>query len=254
MSFIEALILGIVEGFTEYLPISSTGHLILTSHLLGIGENDFVKSFNIVIQFGAILAVLVLYWRQFLPDISFYKKLLYAFIPAAIIGLLIKDKIDAILGSVVIVAWALIVGGVVLILLDKYLNKLSTQKKLEDLDVKNCLSIGIVQCLAFIPGVSRSAATIAGGLLAGLSRQQAAEFSFFLAVPTLTAAGALKSLKILPHIETSQISYLLVGSLISFIIALLSIKFFIKFVTKVGFTPFGIYRIILGTVILIFVK
>lgn len=251
MNFIEVLILGIIEGFTEFLPISSTGHLIIASHVMGLSDSSFVKSFNIVIQFGAILSVLVIYWRNFLPDLNFYKKLFFAFLPAAIIGLLIKDKIDALLGSVTVVAYALIVGGIALIYMDYFLKDKSHDKTIKDINTKNALMVGFMQCLAFIPGVSRSAATILGGLLLKLDKKSAAEYSFFLAVPTLTAAGSLKLLKVIPTIDSSQILFLLLGTVISFIVALASIQFFIKLVSKIGFTPFGIYRIILGIAILI---
>jgi undecaprenyl-diphosphatase len=255
MTWIEALLLAFIEGLTEFLPISSTGHLILTSALLGIEEEGFVKSFNIIIQFGAILSVLFLYWRRFLPNLSFYKKVFVAFFPAAVIGLLVKDYIDAILGSVVVVAWALIIGGVLLIWTD---NRFEVQKTsgrvVDDLNHKDCLKLGFIQCLAFIPGVSRSAATILGGLWLKMSRKEAAEFSFFLAVPTLTGASAVKALPLLKTIQPDQLGLLAFGILMSFIFALLAIRFFISLVSRYGFKHFGYYRILVGIAVLIFAR
>ncbi|GIL17015.1 MAG: undecaprenyl-diphosphatase [Oligoflexia bacterium] len=254
MGFWEVLILSFIEGMTEYLPISSTGHLIITSALMGIQDEGFIKSFNVIIQFGAILSVLVLYWRRFLPDLNFYKKLIIGFLPAAVIGLLVKKKIDLILGSVQIVAWALIIGGILLIISDRIFSHQNTHgKKIEDLSWKDCLKIGLIQCFAFIPGVSRSAATILGGLSLGLNRRQAAEFSFFLAVPTLSGAALVKSLGLITTIESSQISWLLIGTGLSFIFALFAIKFFIELVSRFGFKHFGAYRIVLGIALLLFI-
>jgi len=250
MSFINVIILSFIEGLTEFLPISSTGHLILTSAALGIQDEGFIKSFNIIIQFGAILSVVFLYYKRFLPNIPFYKKIIIGFLPAAIIGLLVKDKIDAILGSVTVVAWALIVGGVILVLSDKYFEKKANNKTVETLSTLDCLKIGFIQCFAFIPGVSRSAATILGGLGLGMTRKEAAEFSFFLAVPTLTGAAALKTFGILNTIQADQIGYLALGTFLSFIFAIIAIQFFIKMVSEYGFKYFGYYRIILGIIIL----
>ncbi len=229
---------------------------------MGIADEGFVKSFNIIIQFGAIASVLVLYWRRFLPDIPFYKKLLVAFLPAAIIGLAVKSKIDLILGSVQVVAWALILGGVVLIASDYFFPEKDSAdksnprklKKIEDLSLMDCFKLGLIQCFAFIPGVSRSGATIIGGLWLGLSRKQAAEFSFFLAVPTLAGATFIKSLSLIKTIDSSQLSYLAAGLVLSFIFALIAIRFFIQIVSRFGFKHFGIYRILLGGLILFFVS
>lgn len=257
MNYFEVFILSLIEGLTEFLPVSSTGHLIVASALMGIAEEGFVKSFNIIIQFGAIASVLVLYWRKFLPNVSFYKKLITAFLPAAIIGLLVKNKIDLILGSVEVVAWALIAGGLVLIASD-YLfpetigNNSRSLRKIDDLTLADCLKLGFIQCFAFIPGVSRSGATIIGGLWLKLSRKEAAEFSFFLAVPTLAGATLIKTLGIIKTIDSSQISFLLLGLVLSFVFALVAIRFFISMVSKFGFKHFGIYRIVLGVIILIF--
>lgn len=254
MHMFEVFILSLVEGLTEFLPVSSTGHLILTSFFMGIQEEGFVKSFNIIIQFGAILSVLVLYWKRFLPNLEFYKKLFIAFLPAAVIGLAVKSKIDQILDSVVIVAVALIIGGVILVWSDYYFKEAekNPRQKIVSLSWKDCLKLGLIQCFAFIPGVSRSAATILGGLYLGLSRKEAAEFSFFLAVPTLTGAAFIKSLGVIKTIEQDQIFLLFSGVVLSFFFALLAIKFFITIVSRYGFKHFGYYRIVLGTLILIF--
>lgn len=250
MTFEQVFILSLIEGLTEFLPISSTGHLIVASAFMGIGEDQFIKSFNIIIQFGAILSVLVLYWRRFLPQLDFYKKLVIAFLPAAVIGLLIKSKIDILLGSVHIVAWALVLGGVILVLTDRYFKDHPGNLRIETLGWKDCLKLGLLQCFAFIPGVSRSGATIVGGLYLGMSRKEAAEFSFFLAVPTLAGATLIKSLGLLKTIESSQISFLLLGVVLSFVFAMIAIRFFIQVVGRFGFKHFGMYRIALGLVIL----
>jgi undecaprenyl-diphosphatase len=251
MSWFEIVFLSFIEGLTEYLPVSSTGHLILTSAMLGIQEQGFVKSFNIIIQFGAILAVLVLYWRKFLPDLNFYKKIFIAFLPAAVIGLAVKSKIDLILGNVYVVAFALIAGGIVLIWSDKKFQiKNNGGKKITDLGIGDCLKIGCLQCFAFIPGVSRSGASILAGLFFGMSRKEAAEFSFFLAVPTLTGAAAIKTLGIIKTIDSSQILTLLIGTFLSFVFAVFAIRFFISIVSTYGFRHFGYYRIALGLIVL----
>lgn len=245
--------LSLVEGITEYLPISSTGHLILASSFFGINENSYVKSFNVIIQVGAVLAVVVLYWKRFLPQKEFYFRLALAFLPAAVIGLLIKKKIDLILGSNTVVAWALIIGGIILILMDTREKKMAASQTttIDSLSVKSCLMIGLIQCLAFIPGVSRAGATILGGLIIGLNRKEAAEFSFFLAVPTLLGASVVKGAGLIDTITGDQIQFLLVGIILSFAVALLAIRTFIALLTRVGFTGFGIYRILLGTSVLL---
>lgn len=260
MTYIEVVILSLVEGLTEYLPISSTGHLIITSALMGIEEQGFVKNFNIIIQFGAILAVLLIYWKRFMPNLSFYKKIIISFLPAAIIGFVIKNKIDALLGSVTVVAYALIIGGIILILSDrlflaKTISSGSNKKTIDDLTIADCTKIGFVQCFAFIPGVSRSAATILGGLAFGMDRKEAAEFSFFLAVPTLTAAAFYKTYKTfheVASIDSNQVAMLAAGVILSFIFAVLAIRFFISIVGRYGFKYFGYYRILLGLLILLF--
>lgn len=254
MSFLHAIILGIIEGVTEFLPISSTGHMVIASSVMGIEDSAFTKAFEVIIQFGAILSVLVLYWKRFLPEWGFYKKLLVAFLPTAVIGFVVKDVVDQLLGSVQIVAWALIVGGVILIWSDRVFAHLTALgRKTSDLTYIDSLKLGLFQAIAMIPGVSRSAATIMGGLTLGMNKKEAAEFSFFLAVPTMAAASGYKLLKIYKTIDPSQISLLLVGCLVAFVVAMLAIKFFIGIVSRYGFKGFGYYRIALGIVILIMI-
>jgi undecaprenyl-diphosphatase len=254
MTLIQAVILAIVEGLTEFLPISSTGHMVLTSYIMGIQENDFVKSFEVIIQFGAILAVLVVYWRRFLPQWNFYKKLFVAFLPTAIIGLIVKDYVDILLGSAQVVAWSFIIGGLILILTDKYFAHLNHEgRKIDQLTYKDSVSLGLFQSIAMIPGVSRSAATILGGLSLGFQRKEAAEFSFFLAVPTLAAATLYKTLKLYKTIEFSQVHLLLIGNIVAFCVAIIAIKSFIRFLSSHGFKYFGYYRIVIGMVFLIMI-
>ncbi len=252
MNWFEVVFLSLIEGITEFLPVSSTGHLILTSAMFGIQDEGFVKAFNIIIQFGAILAVVYLYWKRFLPNMSFYKKIFVAFLPAAVIGLAVKSKIDLILGSVYVVAVSLILGGIILVWTDRKFESLSTSgKKTDDLSLVDCLKLAFIQCLAFVPGVSLSGATIVGGLFMGMKRKEAAEFSFFLAVPTLTGAAFVKSLKLIHDIDQSQIIFLIAGTVLSFIFALAAIRFFIGLVSSYGFKFFGYYRIIIGVGVLI---
>ncbi len=250
MNYWEAFLLSFIEGLTEFLPISSTGHLILTQAFLGKGNDIFFTQFNVIIQIGAIFSVLVLYWRRFLPDVPFYRKLIAAFLPAAVLGLLVKDHIDRLLQSVFTVAVALILGGLVLIWTDKKFGQKPTSD-IETLTLKQCFQLGLIQCLAFIPGVSRSGATILGGMWLGLSRKQAAEFSFFLGVLTLSAASVLKGYKIVPELPSEQISILLFGIVASFVIATLAIKFFLSLIGSFGFKYFGYYRVVLGSIILV---
>jgi len=248
MSIWEAVILAIVEGLTEFLPISSTGHMIIASALMGINEMDFTKIFNVNIQFGAILSVVVLYWRRFFQSLDFYFKLFVAFLPAAFFGFLLGDWIDSLLENVVVVAIMLLVGGIILIFVDKWFN--NTDERVE-VDYGKSLKIGFFQCIAMVPGVSRSAATIIGGMTQGLTRKAAAEFSFFLAVPTMFAASAYKLLKDYKSIQATDIQTLLIGNLVAFVVAMLAIRFFIGFLTKYGFKIFGYYRIVLGLVLLL---
>lgn len=247
MSFLQAIILAIIEGITEFLPISSTGHMIIASSFMGISHLDFTKMFTVNIQFGAILSVIVLYYKRFFQSFKFYYKLFIAFIPAAILGLLLNDFIDSLLENIYVVAIMLLLGGIVLIFIDKITNDHQQEK---EMTYRTALKIGFFQCIAMIPGVSRSAATIIGGMLQGLSRKQAAEFSFFLAVPTMAAAGGYKLLKTYDTIQAEDIKILLIGNLVAFVVAMFAIKFFINFLTKYGFKVFGYYRIILGLVLL----
>ena len=252
MTFLEAFIIAVVEGITEFLPVSSTGHMVITQAILGIKSDEFVKLFTINIQFGAILSVLFLYWKRFLKDIPFYIKLIIAFIPAASIGLIAGDFIDTLLESPLVVGITLFLGGIILLFVDKRFN---TEKSTQEVSNQSAFKIGLFQCIALIPGVSRSAATIIGGMTLGLSRKTAAEFSFFLAVPTMAAASGYKLLKVFlkggSQIIIDQLNILLFGNLVAFIVALLAIKFFIGFLTKYGFRVFGWYRIIVGITILI---
>ena len=269
MSVFETIIIAIVEGLTEFLPVSSTGHMIIAQNLLGVESTDFVKAFTFIIQFGAILSVLVLYWKRFfqlnhtpLPEgtplvkrllhkYDFYWKLFIAFIPAAVFGLLFSDAIDAMLERVEVVAVTLILGGVFMIFCDRIFNKGSEDTVLTE---KRAFMVGLFQCISMIPGVSRSMATIVGGMAQRMTRKAAAEFSFFLAVPTMLGATVYKVYDLIKEggmeIITDNISTLLIGNVVAFIVALLAIKFFINFVTKYGFKAFGWYRIVVGALIL----
>lgn len=254
MNHWHAIILGVIEGLTEFLPVSSTGHMIITSSLMGIEGDKFTKAFEVIIQFGAILAVLVLYWRRFLPNWTFYKKLFVAFLPIAILGFALKDVVDHLLGSVEVVAWSLILGGIILVWSDKFFAHLTTQgRTTNDLSYLDSVKMGLSQAIAMIPGVSRSGATIMGGLMLGMNKKEAAEFSFFLAVPTMAAACGYKFLKIYKDIEPGQLNLLLIGAAVAFVIAMVAIKFFIGIVARYGFRGFGYYRIVLGVVILIMI-
>ncbi len=248
MTFFEAIIVAIVEGITEFLPISSTGHMIITQAILGIPPSDFVKAFTVNIQFGAILSVIVLYWKRFFQSWDFYFKLAVACIPL-IIAFLLNDIIDAMLGSVLIVAIALVIGGVFLIFVDKLFDRPENEKT--QLTYKKAFIIGLIQIISVIPGVSRSAATIIGGMSQKLSRKNAAEFSFFLAVPTMFAAALYKMVSNIDTFTTENLPILLVGNVVAFIVAMIAIKSFIAFLTKHGFKAFGYYRIAVGVIILI---
>jgi undecaprenyl-diphosphatase len=251
MTWLQNLILAIVEGITEYLPISSTGHLMMSGEILGLKLKD-IDTYIITIQFGAILAVLVLYWKKFLNFRSwqFYAKLLLGFIPAAILGLLFDDILETLLQTPVIVGFTLIVIGIFLIFIDKVIP--GGNKTVDTMSYKDAFIVGIVQSIAMIPGVSRSAASIAGALGCKLSRIEATEFSFFLAIPTLTAAGGYKLMKNWDSLSTSQLSDIAIGNIISFITAIVAIRFFIGLVKKYGFAWFGWYRIVAGTAFLAF--
>ncbi len=274
MTTAEAVLLAVVEGLTEFLPVSSTGHMILAEAFMKMEASPFLKVFTVNIQFGAILAVVLLYWRRFFQSVDFYAKLFVAFIPAAVFGYLLNDFLDSLLSSVTTVAVSLIVGGVVLILIDKFYHK-QIEESLQDEDtvrvktkdefgvertekiLKNfeitwyqSLVIGCFQCIAMVPGVSRSAATIIGGLTQKFNIKKAAEFSFFLAVPTITAAALFKLRKQFHDIKGSDIEYLLIGNVVSFIVGVIAIRFFIGLITHYGLRFFGYYRIILGVAIL----
>lgn len=248
MSWIEALIIAIVEGITEFLPVSSTGHMIITEKLLGMESTAFTKAFIVNIQFGAILSVIVLYWKKFFQSLNFYYKLFVAFLPAAFFGLLLSAYIDMLLESVVVVAFMLILGGIVLVFVDNWFKNFDEN---QEITYKKSLIIGMFQVLAMVPGVSRSAATIIGGMAQKLNRQNAAEFSFFLAVPTMAAASGYKLLENYKSITADTIGILLFGNLVAFVVALIAIKTFITFLTKHGFKVFGYYRIAVGSIILI---
>ena len=267
MDLFETVIIAIVEGLTEFLPVSSTGHMIIAQSLLGVESTPFVKAFTVIIQFGAILSVICLYWKRFFyPNagregksywrsmFDFYARLVVGVLPAAVLGLAFNDEIEANLGNVQLVAWMLIVGGVFMLFCDRIFNRGSEDTKLT---YRRALMIGLVQCISMIPGVSRSMATIVGGMSQRLTRKAAAEFSFFLAVPTMFGATCLEMYKLITHEEGSvllqgdNLQMLIVGSVVAFIVAILAIKFFIDYVTKYGFAAFGWYRIFVGLIIII---
>jgi undecaprenyl-diphosphatase len=252
MSILEAIILAIVEGITEFLPISSTGHMIIGSSLMGIASDPFVKMFTVAIQFGTILSVVVLYWKRFFQSLKFYYKIFIAFIPAAVFGVLFNDYIEALLERVDVVGYTLLAGGIFFLFLDRIFKPAELTK--EDPTYGEALKIGFFQVISMIPGVSRSAATIIGGLSQKMTRKAAAEFSFFLAVPTMFGAMVLSIGKFLYKGGTfgsAEISALVIGNIVAFIVAMIAIKSFISFLTKHGFKIFGYYRIILGAAILI---
>ncbi len=259
---ITAILLGIVEGVTEFLPVSSTGHLILATKLLGF-DADKWDVFNIVIQFGAILAIVVLYWRTFAEVMAgllrrapsawhFTRNVLIAVVPALILGALLHKFIDALLRNAEVVAWALIVGGLAIILIER-MTKRVTVTSVAGMPVTSAIGIGVIQCLAMIPGVSRSGATIMGALALGIDRKTAAEFSFFLAVPTMTAASAFQLVSHRHDLGEIGLGLIGVGMLVSFIVALVVVKAFVAIISKSGFMPFAIYRIIAGVAALVWI-
>lgn len=253
MTYFQAFLIAIIEGLTEFLPISSTGHMILADSMLKIQDKEFAKTFEIAIQIGAILAVLLLYIKRFLVGTKIYFKLAVAFLPTGIIGLLAYKTIKTYLFNPFTVSISLIVGGIILILLDKWSKeKESEYKEIEDLSYVGALKIGFIQCFSMIPGVSRAAATIFGGIFSGFNRQQAAEFSFLLAIPTMFAASGYDLLKEKDNIHSEDIQILLFGGIIAFIVAIFAVKGFIAFLNKYGFKHFGIYRIILGILFIVY--
>jgi len=264
MDLLQAILIAIIEGLTEYLPVSSTAHMIFTSSYFGIQEDDFVKLFQVSIQFGAILAVVALYWRKFFDfsKLNFFIKLAAAVVPALVLGKLFDDKIEAILGNPIPIAIVLIIGGVILLFIDKHFQNPTIVKE-EDITIKKAVTIGFWQCLAMMPGTSRSAASIIGGMQQGLSRHAAAEFSFFLAVPTMLAVtcysvflktyehSQMKGYELILQSEDT-IKMFVIGNIVAFIVAILAIKFFIGIIKQYGFKPWGWYRIVAGTLLLLY--
>lgn len=246
MTVTEAIILGIVEGLTEFLPVSSTGHLILTAHILGIPHTEFTKSFEIAIQLGSILAVLFLYMERFIKDVETWKRVILAFIPTGIVGFLLYKVIKGVLlGNDLVVVVSLFLGGLVLIFADRYCERYIHLDDLDQLPLKRAFLIGIFQSMAAVPGVSRSGATIIGGMVMGLSRRGAAEFSFILAVPTMLAATSYDLFKSGFLFLTSQWGLLGIGFLTAFVTAMVTVRLFLRFLSSHGFAIFGIYRILL---------
>lgn len=266
MNTLETIIIAIVEGLTEFLPVSSTGHMIIAQSLLGVESTPFVKAFTVIIQFGAILSVICLYWKKFFYPTAersgvsywramydFYARLVVGVLPAVVLGLAFNDFIESNLGNVTLVAVMLIIGGVFMLFCDRIFNKGSEDTRLT---YRRAFTVGLIQCISMIPGVSRSMATIVGGMSQRLTRKAAAEFSFFLAVPTMFGATCLETYKLISHgggsllTQDNNLEMLLLGSAVAFVVAILAIKFFINYVTKYGFAAFGWYRIIVGIVII----
>lgn len=263
MDTFQAIVIAIIEGLTEYLPVSSTAHMIFASSYFNIQNEDFTKLFQVAIQFGAILAVVALYWKKFFDftRLQFYVKLAIAVVPASILGKLFDDMIDAVLGRPVPIAIVLILGGVILLFVDNYFRNPVVARE-EDITVKKAFTIGLWQCLAMMPGTSRSAASIIGGMQQGLTRETAAEFSFFLAVPTMLAvcvysiflktySAGEKGYELLFN-HPDNLKLFLIGNVVAFVVAILAIKFFIGVIKKYGFRPWGYYRIVAGIILLIY--
>jgi len=253
MTIFQGIILAIIEGLTEFLPVSSTGHMIIESSLMGIQSDEFVKLFTVAIQLGAILSVIVLYFKHFFQTFGFYFKLLVAFLPAVFFGLLLSDKIDQLMESALGVAIALLLGGIILLFVDKWFKDGEIDNP-NDISYGTAFKIGLFQCLSMIPGTSRSAATIVGGMSQRLSRKAAAEFSFFLAVPTMFGATTKKLYDFYKDgfvISGDQINLLIIGNIVAFVIAMLAIRYFLTFLQTKGFRIFGWYRIIVGGIILL---
>ena len=265
MTYWHAIILAIIEGLTEFLPVSSTGHMIVASALLGIPINDFTKLYLVVVQLGAILSVLAVYWRRFFQSFDFYLKLLVAFLPIVLVGLLLKKHIDKLLESVGVVAFMLVLGGMALLFIDRWFPQRrpeAGESAVTNPSFRQAFVIGVFQCLAVVPGTSRSAATIVGGLSQRLTRQAAAEFAFFLAMPTMLAASVkdlydyykdakARGVSLGSLFSAEQLQQLALGNVVAFVVALLAIRLFVGFVAKNGFRAFGIYRIIVGGLLLL---
>lgn len=266
MNTLETIIIAIVEGLTEFLPVSSTGHMIIAQSLLGVESTQFVRAFTVIIQFGAILSVICLYWKKFFYPTAersgvsywramydFYARLVVGVLPAVVLGLAFNDFIESSLGNVTLVAVMLIIGGVFMLFCDRIFNKGSEDTRLT---YRRAFTVGLIQCISMIPGVSRSMATIVGGMSQRLTRKAAAEFSFFLAVPTMFGATCLETYKLISHgggsllTQGNNLEMLLLGLAVAFVVAILAIKFFINYVTKYGFAAFGWYRIIVGIIII----
>ena len=254
MNTLQAIILAIIEGLTEFLPVSSTGHMIIASSFFGIAQDDFTKLFTIVIQLGTILSVVVLYFKRFFQSVDFYFKLFVAFIPAVVLGLLLSDFIDSLLENPITVAISLVIGGILLLKVDDWFGNTPKEEVPEEISYPTAFKIGLFQCLAMIPGVSRSGASIVGGMTQKLSRTTAAEFSFFLAIPTMLGATVKKSYDFYKAgfvITNEQINLLIIGNVVGFIVALIAIKSFIGYLSKHGFKMFGYYRIVAGIAVLL---
>jgi len=250
MSVVEAIVVGIVEGLTEFLPVSSTGHIMVAERMLGLESGAFVRAFTVLVQLGAILSVVCMYWRRFLGGWKFYGRLLLGFLPAGVMGLLLGGVLDGLLGSVWVVGVSLVVGGVLMLFVDRWF-----VGRDESVSGGQALVTGVFQCAALVPGVSRSMATIVGGLYAGLSRRQATEFSFLLAVPTLFAAGGYKAWELMRSpggMEALRENWLvvLVGNVVAFAVGMGAIKGFMGVVSRYGFKGFGYYRIGVGMLVL----
>jgi undecaprenyl-diphosphatase len=254
MNTLQAIILAIIEGLTEFLPVSSTGHMIIASSFFGIAQDDFTKLFTIVIQLGTILSVVVLYFKRFFQSVDFYFKLVVAFIPAVVLGLLLSDFIDSLLENPITVAISLVIGGILLLKVDDWFGNTPKEEVPEEISYPTAFKIGLFQCLAMIPGVSRSGASIVGGMTQKLSRTTAAEFSFFLAIPTMLGATVKKSYDFYKAgfvLTNDQINLLIIGNVVGFIVALIAIKSFIGYLSKNGFKMFGYYRIVAGIAVLL---
>ena len=248
MHIFQSIILGVVEGVTEFLPISSTGHMILASHVLGMNESDFVKSFEIFIQLGAILAIVALYWKKLLLNKKIFLRVCTGFIPTAVIGLLLYKVVKTyLLGNTSVVLWSLLLGGIFLVGFEYFRKgKISHTNEIENISYKQAFIIGLFQSIAIIPGVSRSAATIVGGLALGISREAIVEFSFLLAVPTMVAATGLDLIKSGHSFGGGQVELLAIGFITAFIFAFIAVKFLLTYVKNHTFTSFGIYRILIA--------